>query len=205
MEEEMENFNLVERAYNELINSGEIYSTSDPQSVENQKAYLTRRAAYYLNQIDNNLGLLSKTTGNNVMGLSTDIVIKRNGDYYDIATDFAGLVRPVNSDIVSDPSLASRWIQPTKELAGLTNIPPVVPPVIPPIVPPIVLPDDYQKFLNILTTLANNQIEILDLINTNQLEIMSKLNEINSKPLTVTFPDYKSSGWLTVILHPVAK
>lgn len=201
----MENFDLVQRAYDELVNSHDIYPTNLQDQIENQKAYLTRRAAYYLNLVDNNIGLLSKTTGNNVMGLSTDIVIKHNGDYYDIATDSAGLVRPVNSDIVSDPSLASRWIQPTKEMAGLTS--PIPTPI--PIPTPVPLFSDYQVIINKLDALQSNQSElvtnIFNLVHFNQAEIMNKLNEIANRPVTVIFPDYKSSGWLTITLHPVGK
>lgn len=192
----MENFDQVQRAYNELIKSGDIYTTSDSQQIENQKAYLTRRAAYYLNLIDSNIGLLSKTTGNNVMGLSTDIVMKRDGDYYDIATDSAGLVQPVNSGVTHDSSLVSKWVQPTLELAGLTTNPIPVP------VPPS---NDYQKILDILATISKNQDLLVNIINISQPQIMSKLDEIVNKPVDITFPDYKSSGWLSITLHPVGK
>lgn len=195
----MENFDQVQRAYNELIKSGDIYTTSDSQQIENQKAYLTRRAAYYLNLIDSNIGLLSKTTGNNVMGLSTDIVMKRDGDYYDIATDSAGLVQPVNSGVTHDSSLVSKWVQPTLELAGLTTNPIPVP------VPISVPPDDYKEIINKLDTLNNNLMSAMDSIASLLKLITDQQLEIMNKPVTITFPDYKSLGWLTITLSPVKK
>jgi hypothetical protein len=205
----MQNFDQVQRAYDELVKSGDIYyvGASAPQDIiENQKAYLTRRAAYYLNLINPDFGLLSKTTGNNVMGLSTDIVVKHNGNYYDIATDAAigndsRLVQPVNSSVVSDPLLASRWVQPTKELAGLTSpipVPTPIPVPIPPVIPPITPSNDYKEIINKLDALNNNQVEAFN-------TITELLKLIVNKPITVTFPDYKSSGWLTITLSPVKK
>lgn len=126
----MQNFELVQKAYDELINSGEIKPVSDQLVVEQHKALLTRRAAYYLNQLDSNYGLVSKTTGNNVIGLSTDIVAhKQKPIFWDIATDVdAGnglrVAKPINSNEVAG-SLIDRWVQPTKELAGLTNDVPI--------------------------------------------------------------------------------
>lgn len=205
----MENFDLVQRAYDELVKSGEIYATSDQLIVEGHKAYLTRRAAYYLNLNNPDFGLLSKTTGNNVMGLSVDIVMKHNGDFYDIATDSAGLVRPVNSGVVSDPSLANRWVQPTKELAGFINVSPVPIPIPIPTPVPIPVPsNDYQKILDILTIIQSNQAElvntIFNLLHLNQAEIINKLDALNANQ-SVIFPDYKSSGWLSITLSPVKK
>jgi hypothetical protein len=209
VEEGMQNFDQVQRAYDELLRAGEIYSTSEQLIIEGQKAYLTRRAAYYLNLINPDLGLLSKITGNNVMGLSTDIVVKHNGDFYDIATDVATgdnnkrLVQPVNAGIDNDPLLASKWIQPTKELAGLTDI--LIPTPTPIPVPIPVPSNDYQKILDTLADIANLQLDISNTIHLNQSEIMSKLDMILNKPITITFPDYKSSGWLTITLSPVKK
>ncbi len=139
----MEHYDQVQRSYDELVASGDIHNVPGPAgaeqdaAIDEQKAYMTRRAAYYLNLIDSDYGLLSKTTGTQVQGLSTDITIKKsNGEWYDIATDVeigggVRAVRPVNAGINIDASLISRWVQPTKEMAGLSNgngggtIPPV--------------------------------------------------------------------------------
>ena len=54
---------------------------------EEGKAQLTRWAAYEMHKLDPNIGLLEKTSGNNVYGLSTDVIVhKITGDYADIAT-----------------------------------------------------------------------------------------------------------------------
>lgn len=127
----MEHFDLVQKAYNELRASNDIVPVppgpNQERTVEEQKAYLTRRAAWYLHQVDNSYGLLAKTTGNNVMGLSVDITIKKpSGEFFDIATDRevepnSRMAFPVNSGGSVDPALVPRWVQPTAALAGLPD------------------------------------------------------------------------------------
>jgi len=126
----MEHFDQVQRAYDELVASGDITvvppGPNQAQTVDEQKAFMTRRAGYYLNQVDAGYGLLSKTTGNNVMGLSVDFILhKPEGGGYDIATDVqvpnGATVRPVNSGMSPSADLLPRWVQPTKELAGLNG------------------------------------------------------------------------------------
>ena len=94
------------------------------KNVDEQKAILTRRASYYINQVNPNIGLLQKTSGNNIQGLSVDIILdKSSGNFWDIATDVNGLAKPIEGQLKNDKSLISRWIQPTLELAGLNPIP----------------------------------------------------------------------------------
>ena len=127
----MEHFDLVQKSYDELRASGAIVPVApgpdQERAVEEQKAFLTRRAAWYLFNVDNGYGLLSKTSGNNVGGLSVDITLhKPEGTAYDIATDIevgggARMAAPVNAGGNIDTSLLPRWVQPTAELAGLPD------------------------------------------------------------------------------------
>lgn len=126
-------YNQVERAHNELIREGKIKDTNIQSEVENQKGLLTRRSAYYSHLVDSNIGILEKTVGNNSMGYSVDLIIHKDGRYWDIVTDNGS--RPIlivggieNSDL----GLVSRWRQPTKELADIVdNFPEPIPDPIP--------------------------------------------------------------------------
>lgn len=201
----MERFELVQKAYSELLASGDIKPVTDERKIEEQKAFLTRRAAYYLNQADSSFGLLSKTSGNNVMGLSVDIVIKRDGTFYDIATDDGSQAKPVDAGAQNDPSLVSRWVQPTRELAGLDgtgnggNEPPN---------------DDVMKAL---AEIKANQTIIVNglasLVQENQLQsailnqMAKTLQTILDKPSPelppITFPEYEGRTIFgNVVLRP---
>lgn len=94
---------------------------------EDGKAQLTRQAAWDIFQQNPNIGLMSKTSGNNVHGLTVDVIMdKSDGSGADIASsrpDAPGFVEitsvwsayPPNSD----PAWLSRWVTPTAELAAL--------------------------------------------------------------------------------------
>jgi hypothetical protein len=89
-----------------------------PVEAEENKARLTRRAAYLIHQVNPNIGLLRKETGNNVMGLSVDLILDRtNGEFADIASDVDdgdGFRRTTAVFIPKhDPALMPRWVQPT--------------------------------------------------------------------------------------------
>lgn len=214
----MEHFDAVQSAYNELVQSSDIYVVlSGPKQEEiinNQKAYLTRRAAYYINLRDNNYGLLKKTEGNNVMGLSVDIVLHRDGHYYDIATDADNssvsggrVVRPVNSDGSLDTSLIPRWVQPTKEWAGLNGVEP----------PPV---ENCEEVLAKLSEVLVNQsvmernlasiFKLLQDYHTSDVEaiqdVQRQIQAVYDTVLIPTkFPNYKSKGWFTIVLQPEDK
>jgi hypothetical protein len=113
----------VERAYAELCASGQIAPRTTHDQVEQDKGLLTRRGGYYSNLLDPAIGILKKTTGNNSLGYSVDLLIHRNGTFWDVATDAGGLAMPVNGGPLGpDPQLAADgWAQPTPELAGLTS------------------------------------------------------------------------------------
>jgi hypothetical protein len=113
-------FDLVQRAHSELIAEGKIRRRTDPEQVEQDKGLLTRRAGYYSNvERDPTIGILEKTTGNNSAGYSVDILIAKDGRFWDIATDANGMAMPVDGEERFDPALAARWAQPTKELAQI--------------------------------------------------------------------------------------
>jgi hypothetical protein len=117
-------FDLVQRAHSELIAEGKIRRRSDPEAVEQDKGLLTRRAGYYSNtERDAAIGILEKTTGNNSAGYSVDILIHRDGRFWDIATDANGMAMPVDGEERYDPALAARWAQPTAELAQIESAP----------------------------------------------------------------------------------
>lgn len=121
----MENYSgIVQQALDRL---GTMRSQEERTTEEN-KARLTRLAAYLINQKNPNIGLLRKETGNNVMGMSVDLVIdKSNGEFADIAsdTDDGGGFRRVIPMFIpnSDPALIPRWVQPTAALAGVEEGP----------------------------------------------------------------------------------
>ena len=126
-------FELVERAHAELLHEGKIMRRSDQHEVEEDKGLLTRRAAYYCFSLaDTSIGILEKTTGNNSLGYSVDLLIRLDGTFWDVATDVAGMATPVNGGPSGpDPELAKRWRTPTAELAeieedgdGTTPLPP---------------------------------------------------------------------------------
>jgi hypothetical protein len=204
----MLDFYLVQDAYNELLASGNITvvpaGPNQDNIINEQKAYLTRRAAWYLYKLDPMYGLLSKTTGTNVQGLSTDIVIRKNGDYYDIATDgpvTGGVkVTPVNSGASHDASLVPFWVQPTKELAGLNG---EVEPPIPPSDIEAELASIQSGITAILATVAtikNNQITTGQLMESYHTQVMANLVEILEKP--VKFPQYTGKLGMSMTFSP---
>jgi len=117
----MENYSgFVQQALDSL---GTMRSQEERTTEEN-KARLTRLAAYLINQRNPNIGLIKKETGNNVMGMSVDLILdKSNGEFADIAsdTDDGGGFRRVIPMFIpnTDPALIARWIQPTAVLAGV--------------------------------------------------------------------------------------
>jgi hypothetical protein len=117
-------YDLVQRAHSELIAEGKIRRRTEQEDVEEDKGLLTRRAGYYSNtERDASIGILEKTSGNNSAGYSVDILIAKDGRFWDIATDAAGLAQPVDGEERYDPALAAKWAQPTRELAGITAPP----------------------------------------------------------------------------------
>ena len=116
-------YDLVQQAHSELVAEGQIRRRTDQEEVEQDKGLLTRRAAYYANaQRDSQHGILTKTYGNNSLGYSVDIIVHRDGTFWDVATDSGGLAQPVNGGPAGpDPELAARWAQPTADLAGLDD------------------------------------------------------------------------------------
>jgi hypothetical protein len=119
----------VQRSHSELMASGQIQRRDNQEAVEHDKGLQTRRAGYYANQLDSTIGILEKTSGNNALGYSVDLLITRAGVFWDVATDSNGLAMPVDGETRGpDAELALKWRQPTAELAGLTDIPVPVPP-----------------------------------------------------------------------------
>jgi len=116
-------YDQVTRAYDELVAEGAITQRTDQEQVEQDKGLLTRRAGYYANQEDPRIGILKKTSGNNSLGYSVDLLIDKKGTFWDVATDNAGMAQPVNGGPSGpDPQLAKDgWTQPTAELAGLSG------------------------------------------------------------------------------------
>lgn len=196
MEVGMEHYDLVEKALSELQNEKIIYpvpiTDSDGEAkIERMKAMLTRRAAYYINQVDSTLGLLRKTSGNNIDGLSVDILLRKNGEYMDCNSDITlegrRFVVPTNGEVKQGSP--EGWVQPTKELAGLTN-------GVPPVEQPPSNTDDIQEKLDtlidmesrlmnaiittssVLATVLSQDKEIID----RSIQIESKLNSLLNQP-----------------------
>jgi hypothetical protein len=102
--------------------------SQDERATEENKARLTRLAAYLIHQRNPNIGLIRKDTGNNVMGMSVDLILDRtNGEFADIAsdTDDGGGFRRIIPMFIpnTDPTLVPRWVEPTATLAGVDDQP----------------------------------------------------------------------------------
>lgn len=108
-------YSEVERANNELRAEGKIPSGN----VDQDKGMITQRAGYYSYEKDHTIGVLEKTSGNNYKGYSVDILIRTNGDYWDVVTDRDGQAVPIDSGTNHDNELIPRWRKPTRELAQL--------------------------------------------------------------------------------------
>lgn len=109
---------------------GEFLSTVVPTAREEEaKAQLTRRAAWQIHLENPNIGLLRKETGNNVAGLSVDIIMDRSdGSIADVASSTSvgqapGMLRIVSVWVPQppniDPPWLARWVEPTEALARL--------------------------------------------------------------------------------------
>lgn len=90
---------------------------------EEAKAQLTRVAGWALHQDDPNIGYVKKTRGNNVAGLSVDLLMDRSdGSFADIASskaDLEGWVRIRVVWVSHGPSSDLEWVQPTAALAKM--------------------------------------------------------------------------------------
>jgi hypothetical protein len=110
--------------------------SNDERETEENKARVTRLAAFLIHQQNPNIGLLRKDGGNRSMikvngediGMSVDLIIdKSDGTFADVASDAddgGGFRRTVivwvpHPETSSDPAWLGRWIKPTSELAGL--------------------------------------------------------------------------------------
>jgi hypothetical protein len=101
----------------------------DERETEENKARLTRLAAFRIHQQNADIGLLAKTYGNNVLGLSVDLVVERTtGNFADVATDVddGDGFRRIAAQWIALPadvntSDRSRWVEPTAALAGLNE------------------------------------------------------------------------------------
>jgi hypothetical protein len=114
---------------------GPLRSNEERQTEEN-KARVTRLAAFLIHQQNPNIGLLRKDGGNRSLiqvngeeiGMSVDLIIdKSDGTFADVASDAddgEGFRRAVavwvpHPETSSDPAWLARWIKPTSALAGL--------------------------------------------------------------------------------------
>lgn len=93
---------------------------------ETGKAQFTRRAAWDLHQKDPNIGLVTKTSGNQVGGLSVDLLMdKSDGSWTDVASksdvdaahvEIRSVWVPHGGEEPNSPSV-TLWVQPTQALA----------------------------------------------------------------------------------------
>jgi hypothetical protein len=207
----MEHYDIVKATFDEMVAKGLIYdirpSSEQERKMNEMKAFFTRRAAYRLYQKDPSFGLLRKTDGLNVMGLSVDVVIKTNGQCFDIATNNVkdngyAEVLPVNPDAFECGDLIYRYVTPTAELAGLTDSTPIPDPKP---VPPIIT--EINEKLFILTEKIEKVIEaligLIKVEETMHSETQNKLQIIMNKSFNVDFPSYKSAGLIKIVLHPI--
>jgi hypothetical protein len=101
-------------------------------ATEEGKARLTRVAAWRLHQQDARWGLVKKTTGNQVQGLSTDLLMwQSTGEIVDIVTDDGGRIAVLwGTRPLTDALPLDRWVQPQPEdVTPVEPLPSPVPPV----------------------------------------------------------------------------
>lgn len=183
-------YDQVERAYRELVAEGKIKHREQQEEVEQDKGLLTRRAGYYANIVDHSIGILTKTSGNNSQGYSVDIVIHKDGTFWDIATDSGGMAKPVNGGPANGPDLIPRWAQPTAALAGIDgDVDPPPGPVDPPpdseLEARVVKLEDvallHQSRLNDLQAMVSSQTDQIRSLTAR----VGKLESIQANPLKV--------------------
>jgi hypothetical protein len=103
-------------------------NTIVPKEAEEQgKSQLLRRAGYLIHLKDPNIGYLSKPDGNQVHGLSVDVLMdKRDGSWADCASSEMvrgnDAVRRITAPWTphgpdQSPSWLARWVKPTHEMA----------------------------------------------------------------------------------------
>jgi hypothetical protein len=175
--------------YSGIVNQvlSEFTSNNVPAAEEETgKAQLTRAAAWEIYKIDSDIGLLQKTSGNNVDGLSVDVIVsKSTGDWTDIATATGVGTPTVTIEAVwithTGTPPGARWIQPTAQLAlkpGPMSRSGSVGPT-----PPSPTPDPtpgYKEIMDALNVIINTQLVHTDKMNqiTSQAAgNMAKMNE----------------------------
>ena len=114
--------------YGSIVNMVEGWFNTTVPASENErgKAQMTRVIAWEIYKVNPNIGLLVKTGGNNVNGLSTDVVVQKpDGSFADVAshTDPSGGMVTITASWNDHPpdsntSDMSRWVQPTEALAN---------------------------------------------------------------------------------------
>jgi hypothetical protein len=182
-EQKMQNYSGI---VNQVLS--EFTSNNIPAAEEEAgKAQLTRAAAWEIYKIDSDIGLLQKTSGNNIDGLSVDVIVsKSSGDWTDIATATGVGTPTVTIEAVwithTGTPPGARWVQPTAQLAikpgpmqrsGPTPVPPNPTPI-PPVDP------GYKEIMDALNVIINTQLVHTDKMNqiTSQAAgNMAKMNE----------------------------
>lgn len=160
-------YDAVQRAYAELQAEGFIRELppGHQEEIEAQKGILTRRAGYYANLQNANIGLLEKTSGNQSEGFSVDILLNRmTGQFYDIASDNGRIAIPIDGGPSAGTDLIDRWRQPTRALAGIGDTPVPVPEPEPPPVPPDHSDEKLDAIFNLLVAVQSK----VDLIEARQ-------------------------------------
>lgn len=179
----MERYDLVEKAYNELVASGVVHDSTNGEELDGMKGAVTFRAAYYINQVNPNRGLLAKFSGANVKGFKADVIMDKDGTTFDISTDNGRKIIIQNPRGNFEPNLIDLWRQPTAELAGLNEIPPID---IPPTNPPTTV--DLTPVLNKIHELEDvihAQNDMLLVLGGNITDLMNGLN--------IVFPEYETN------------
>ena len=173
-------FDLVQRAYNELIAEGKIKQRATTEEVEQDKGLVTRRAGYYTySERTSAIGILEKTTGNNSMGYSTDILIQTDGDYWDVVTESAGMVQPLDGGPSHDAELIPLWRIPTAELAQVSTSP--TPEPTPPPSSGVTLDDVMATLHTMQQTAANDSYAIQTHTTAETERVLQRLNELRQE------------------------
>jgi hypothetical protein len=172
-------FDLVQRAYNELIAEGKIKQRSTQEEAEADKGLLTQRSGWYVHtERSPAIGVLEKLEGNNYLGFSVDLLIQTDGTFWDVATDSGGMAQPVNGGPSSDPALIPRWRMPSAALAQISE---TTPPPEPPPVDTVTneeLLDELQAMESRLATQADaNMQKILDTIDSIKTQVEESLQK----------------------------
>jgi hypothetical protein len=162
---------------------------------EESKALLTRMSCWRLHQSEPSWGLVRKTSGNQVRGLSTDLIMWRpTGEIVDVTTDDGGRIQAMWGVRAPQDALPpDRWVAPTPEGPQAVAAPPETPAA-----PPTII----QQTVDLTPVLARLD-EQAALLRELKQEIVQIRQLAADRPAPPAPPAYEGNLMgVKVVLHP---